>query len=96
MPYSVEILRGAEKFLGKLSKRQPSDAAAIEDAIEDLSEDRRPRACTPLKGYSGIWRLRVGSYRVCYQIDEDQLLILVITISTRDDVYQVLQRHLGR
>lgn len=50
MPYSVEILRGAEKFLGKL----------------------------------------------CHQIDEDQLLILVITISTRDDVYQVLQRHLGR
>ena len=44
----------------------------------------------------GIWRIRVGNYRVCYQVDDGELLILVITISTRDDVYRALRRHLGR
>lgn len=96
MSYSIEILRAADKFLDKLSKQQPSDAEAIEDAIEVLGETPRPPGCKSLKGYSGIWRIRVGNYRVCYQIDEHVLVILVVTISTRDKVYDALRRHLGR
>jgi len=93
--YSIEILRAADKFLAKLSRGQPSDADAIEDAIEELGGDPRPPGCTPLKGHSGIWRIRVGNYRVCYQVDDGRLLVLVITISTRDNVYDALRRHLG-
>lgn len=96
MPYSIEILRAADKFLDKLSKQQPSDAKAIEDAIEALGGTPRPPGCTSLKGYPGIWRIRVGNYRVCYQVDEPVLVILVVTISTRDKVYEALRRHLGR
>lgn len=96
MSYSIEILRVADKFLDKLSKQRPSDAEAIEVAIEALGRTPRPHGCTPLKGYSGIWRIRVGNYRVCYQVDDGELLTLVITISTRDDVYGALRRHLGR
>ena len=95
MSYSIEILRAADKFLDKLSK-QPSDAEAIEEAIEGLGETPRPPGCKPLKGYSGIWRIRVGNYRVCYQVDESVLLVLVVTISTRDKVFDTLGRHLGR
>lgn len=47
----------------------------------------------PLKGYFGVWRVRVGNYRICYQIDDGLLLILVITISTRDNVNAVLRPH---
>jgi len=96
VPYSIEILRSAEKFLTKLGSRQPSDAEAIEDAIDGLRETPRPPGCKPLKGYSGVWRIRVGNYRVCYQVDEGVLLVLVITINTRDKVYSALRRHLGR
>lgn len=96
MPYSIAILRAADKSLAKVSKQQPSDADAIEDAIEDLGDDPRPPGCTPLKGHSGIWRIRVGNYRVCYEVDDGQLLVLVITISTRDNVYDALRRYLGR
>lgn len=96
MSYSIEILRAADKFLDKLSKQQPSDAEAIEEAIERFGETPRPPGCTPLKGYSGIWRIRVGNYRVCYQVDESELLILVVTVSTRDKVYDALRRYLGR
>lgn len=96
MSYSIEIVRAADKFLDALSKQQPSDAAAIEDAIEALSEQPRPPGSTPLRGYSHVWRIRIGNYRVCYQVHDRELLILVITISTRDNVYEVLRRYLGR
>ncbi len=96
MTYAIEILRSADKFLEKLSRQQPHDAAAIEDAIEDLGDEPRPHGSTTLKGYSGIWRVRVGNYRVCYRIEDRQLLILVITISTRDNVYEVLRRYIRR
>lgn len=95
MAYAVELLRAADKFLDKLARQQPKDAEAIEDAIEALSTDPRPRGCTPLSGYPGILRYRVGNYRICYQVDDGQLVILVVTISTRDDVYELLRRHLG-
>jgi len=94
--YSIETLRAADKFLDKLNKQQPSDADAIEVAIDGLSDTPRPHGCKPLKGYSGIWRIRVGNYRVCCQVDDGELLILVITISTRDEVYEALRRYLGR
>jgi mRNA interferase RelE/StbE len=94
--YSIEILRAADKFLDKLSKQQPSDAEAIEEAIGGLGETPRPPGCKPLKGYSGIWRIRVGSYRVGYQVDENVLRVLVVTVSTRDKVYDALRRYLGR
>jgi mRNA interferase RelE/StbE len=96
VPYAIDILRSAEKFLDKLSRQQPADAEAIEDAIEALSDAPRPAGCRPLNGYAGVWRVRVGNYRICYQIDDGRLLILVITISTRDNVYQFLRRYLSR
>ncbi|MGI8313408.1 type II toxin-antitoxin system RelE family toxin [Saccharopolyspora hattusasensis] len=96
MAYAVEILRDADKFLDKLARKQPKDAEAIEDAIESLSTNPRRPGFRPLIGYPGTFRYRVGNYRVCYQIDDGQLVVLVVTVSTRDDVYELLRRHLGR
>lgn len=94
MAYAIEILRAPEKFLDKLSRQQPSDAAAIEDTIDDLRMQPRPAGSTQLKGYPGVLRVRVGNYRVCYRIERDRLVVLIITISTRDDVYELLRRTL--
>jgi mRNA interferase RelE/StbE len=93
--YTIELTGTADKFLTKLARQQPKDAEAIEDAIEDLADIPRPTGCKALAGYTGVTRIRVGNYRVCYTIDAGQLLILVITISNRADVYEVLRRHLG-
>ena len=95
MSYSIEILRAADKFLDRLSRQQPSDAEAIEVAIENLRNSPRPPGCKPLKCYSDLWRIRVGNYRVCYQVEDAELLVVVITISTRDAVYDALRRYLG-
>jgi mRNA interferase RelE/StbE len=94
--YAVEILRAPEKFLDKLAYQQPSDAEAIEDALDGLSERPRPPGCARLKGDSEAWRFRVGNYRICYRVEEDRLVVLVVTISTRDDVYEMLRHTLGR
>ncbi|WP_236790414.1 type II toxin-antitoxin system RelE/ParE family toxin [Amycolatopsis sp. GM8] len=96
MPYSIRILRPAQKMLDRLARSQPKHAEAIEDAIEDLAGDPRPPGVKLLKGAAGVWRIRVGGYRICYTIDDGELLILVVTISTRDDVYQLVQRYLGQ
>lgn len=95
MPYSIEILRPVGKFLDKLARSQPKHAELLEDAIEDLATDPRPPGCEPLTGISGVWRIRVGNYRICYTIDDGRLHILVVTVSTRDGVYQLLRRYLG-
>ena len=94
--YNLSVLRPAERFLDRLERSQPADLARIEDAIEELADDPRPSGCKPLTGYRNVWRHRVGNYRICCQIDDGQLVVLAITISTRDDVYELLRRHLGR
>lgn len=96
MPYSITILKSAEKALDKLARSQPKHAEAVEDAIEDLAADPRPPGCRSLTGMTGVWRIRVGNYRVCYTIDDGRLVVLVVTISTRDDVYEIVRRQLGR
>jgi mRNA interferase RelE/StbE len=45
---------------------------------------------------SGVWRIRVGDYSICYTIDKGVLIVLVLLIHTRDDVYPQLRRLLGR
>lgn len=94
--YSISIVRSARKFLDRLARSKPRDAASIEDAIEALQDDPRPHGALPLKGYANVWRIRIGGYRACYTVDDGRLLVLVVTISTRDDVYAVVRRHLGR
>ncbi|TDQ05833.1 type II toxin-antitoxin system RelE family toxin [Labedaea rhizosphaerae] len=96
MSYEIELTSSADKFLGKLNKSQPKDAEIIEDTIEDLGAEPRPPGCRQLTGYPGVWRVRVGNYRICYSVDDGRLIVLVITISTRDDVYEVLKRKMRR
>ena len=83
MGYAVEMLRPAEKTLDKLARQQPADAERIEDAIEALAEEPRPAGCKPLTGYPHVYRVRVGNYRICYTINDRELVVLVVTVSTR-------------
>jgi mRNA interferase RelE/StbE len=94
--YEIDLTSRADKFLDKLSRSQPKDAEAIEDTLDDLAEQPRPPLCKPLTGYPSVMRVRVGDFRICYTIDDGRLIVLVIVISTRDDVYGVLKRYLGR
>lgn len=74
----------AEKELAKLDK---PIARRLLDAIDRLAETPNPNNSKPLKGFTGIWRLRVGDYRVIYEIRDSELVILVVKIGHRREVY---------
>jgi mRNA interferase RelE/StbE len=59
----------------------------IEGAIALLAEDPRPPASRPLRGRDG-YRVRVGDYRIIYTINDDVLLVVVVTLGHRPEVYR--------
>jgi len=82
--YTVNILRRAQKQLAKIDRQHHS---RIISAIESLSKTPRPDGCKKLSGRPA-WRIRIGSFRVIYEIHDDQLLVLVVEIGDRRDVYR--------
>jgi mRNA interferase RelE/StbE len=56
--------------------------------IELLASNPRPPGCAKLSGPSGLWRIRAGVYRIIYQIRDDRLLINVLRVGHRRDVYR--------
>lgn len=84
MPYSLRIKRSALKELQRLPK---PERVRIVEAIDTLVEN--PHVGKTLKGeLSGLRRIRVGNYRVVYEINEGEVLILVVRIAHRREVYQ--------
>jgi len=87
MSWKVEIERNAQKALKKIPIPYKSN---IIEAIDSLAEDPRPEGCSKLKGHTGLWRIRVNTYRIIYQIKDNQLIILIIRIGHRSDIYEGL------
>lgn len=84
MTYSLRIKKSAAKTLSQISK---PDRERIIRRIDQLSNN--PGAGSVLKGeFSGLRRIRVGSYRVVYEIRETELIILVVRVGRRSGVYR--------
>ena len=84
MTYSLQIKKSAAKALTKISK---IDRIRLIDAIDRLRKE--PNAGGVLKGeFSGLRRLRVGSYRIIYEVIDDQLVVLVVRVAHRRDAYR--------
>jgi mRNA interferase RelE/StbE len=82
--YSVLILRRAQRELAGLA----SDVyVRIRDAIQALAQDPRPQGHLKLTGRNGF-RLRIGDYRVIYEIDDEQRVVTILHIGHRRDVYK--------
>ena len=82
--YTAVLSKKAQKKLDKLSDYI---AGPILDAIGNLEENPRPQGCKKLKARDG-YRIRVGDYRIIYNIFELQLIIDIITLGHRKDVYE--------
>lgn len=84
MAYRIDIDPAAVRDLAKL----PRDVLPrIDRAIMRLAEDPRPRGAIKLKNSSDEWRIRVGSYRVVYEIHDDRLVVRVIRAAHRREAY---------
>ncbi len=84
MSYELKILRRAQRSLGRLSQR---DYERVRDAIRALADEPRPPGCRKLTGRDG-WRIRVGRYRVIYEIDDTVRIVSVLDVGHRRDVYR--------
>lgn len=81
--YKVRVERKAQKKLSKISEPYYSN---IKAAILDLGNDPRPQGCKKLKGREG-YRIRVANYRIIYEILDSVLLVDVIDLGHRKDIY---------
>lgn len=82
--YRIELRPAAVRALRKLD---PQVARRIQAAIALLAEDPRPPASRPLRGRPA-WRVRAGDYRIIYAIEDDVLLVVVVALWHRRDVYE--------
>jgi mRNA interferase RelE/StbE len=83
--YSVAISRTAEKQLKKLPR---TDQRRVARALTALGDDPRPAGSRKLTGFDDVFRLRVGRYRVIYSVEGRRLLVIVLKIGHRKDVYR--------
>jgi mRNA interferase RelE/StbE len=83
-PYRIEIRPAAVKALRRIDAQ---DRARVRGAIALLGQDPRPPGARALKGRDAF-RVRVGDYRILYTIEDDVLLIVVVTLGHRSDVYR--------
>lgn len=88
--YRIQILPAAARALAA----QAQDARLRIDArIRSLADNPRPPGVEKLAGEEALYRVRVGDYRVVYSIEDAVLLILVVRIGHRGEVYRRLRRH---
>lgn len=83
--YRVEVSATAEKQIRRLAR---SDQVRVLRAIHRLQDDPRPRGCRKLRGYDDVFRIRVGTYRILYSVESHCLLIIVLKVGQRKDIYR--------
>lgn len=81
--YRIELRPAAVRALRKLD---PAIRRRVQGAIALLAHDPRPPAARVLKGRSGL-RVRIGDHRVIYTVHDDVLLVVVVTLGHRRDIY---------
>ncbi len=85
MHYEITYARSALKTLRKIDR---NTAQRILRTIDALASDPRPLGCKQLKGGAGEMRIRIGDYRVVYEVIEAEVVILVLRIGHRREVYR--------
>jgi len=85
--YQVSLRRAVQKQLDKLAEH---DYEIVAEAISVLEQEPRPPGVKKLAA-SGLWRIRVGQYRVAYNIDDEEHLVIVVRVARRtEDTYKRL------
>ncbi len=87
MKYIIEFRPAVLKSVKRFPKR---DLVKIKKKIDDLSENVPDPAMAKMKGNNPFHKVRSGDYRIIYEIHDDKLVILVVKIGHRKDVYKKL------
>jgi len=83
--YRIQFTAKADRQLRKLSRGTQKKLSA---AVDALASDPRPAGARYLRGREDLWRIRVGAYRIVYAIEDDRLVIVLVKLGHRRDVYR--------
>ncbi|MBI4625212.1 MAG: type II toxin-antitoxin system RelE/ParE family toxin [Verrucomicrobia bacterium] len=83
--YTITFAKSARKELEKL---MPQLAHRILARIEGLGSLPRPPGCQKLRGNNALWRIRVGDYRILYEIDDTHRMVDISAIGDRKEIYR--------
>lgn len=87
--YDVRLAKRAERGLRRIRQGDPRSYRRVIETIRTLSEEPRPVGSSKLTGYDPpAWRVRVGEYRIVYEIHDDEVLVIVVNIAPRGEVYR--------
>lgn len=85
MSYRIQIKRSAAKALKKIPK---TEQKRIANKIDSLADGLPNPDTTKMKGDNPFHKVRVGDYRIIYEIQEDILVIMVVKVGHRKDIYR--------
>ncbi len=85
MTYRIEVTPAAVRQLRKLDSQA---RRRVQAAVELLANDPRPSGAKKLVGGNGEWRVRTGDYRIVYEVNDGVLVVLVIAVGHRREIYQ--------
>jgi mRNA interferase RelE/StbE len=91
--YTVSVERKALKALGQIAVRPRQ---RIIRAIDALAVAPRPEGCKTLDSRKKVYRIRVGDYRVVYQVRDAELRVLVVALGNRREVYRQIREMISR
>lgn len=83
--YEVFLERAAQRDLKRLS---PANFRRVIPRIKALAQNPRPSGCHKIAGSKNDWRIRIGDYRVIYEIDEKAMAVRVMRVRHRREVYR--------
>jgi mRNA interferase RelE/StbE len=85
MTYRITLTPAAAR---QMRKFDPQVRRQMQAALELLSSDPRPPAPSQLVGGARAWRVRTGDYRIVYEIEDEELLVLVLRVGHRREIYR--------
>ena len=89
MAYKIEVTPRTQKDLKALPVQERQRVA---DRIDALKTDPSPESYKEQKGREDFYRIRVGYHRVVYQVEDEVLLILIVRVGDRKEIYEIIRR----
>jgi mRNA interferase RelE/StbE len=83
--YRVVVDKAAQKTLDRLPRNVRD---RLGRAILALRDDPRPVGCVKMEGYDNYYRIRIAQWRIIYTIEDDVLVVVVVRVGSRGDVYK--------
>ncbi len=85
MKYDIQFLPSAGRQFSALPRKVQ---VRLRTRIDSLAADPRPRGCVKLSAEEAIYRIRLGAYRVLYQVKDDDAVVIIVRVAQRKEAYK--------